>query len=316
MQYPCDTVKDLLPLCHDNACSDSSRRIVEEHLSECESCKAASERLGGGTRNRKNRKPVAAGICAAGGLAVPVLISLVINLVTAHALNWFFLVLTAMTTIALPVAVPFIAARRRWLYAVTSAFASWNLFLWACARYGHGGWFAAASLSSMLVLTSVFAPLVLRSLRLKKPFSRSKGLITMIIDTALLYALIVACGKYGNPETYWKPALLITTACALFAWLLFAVIRYAKFNGLIKAGVCVISGGLFACLFQLFSVKFFLFFFLAGCAAGGIFLITGIQKHRREAGKGEPGDVAQGELKQQGTAFFVPCCESNFWNRI
>ena len=299
MKYPCDTIKDLLPLYHDDVCSDASRRIVEEHLAECEACKETLVRLGDETYSERlreerdavighysqkaRRKSIVAGICVAGGLAVPVLISFVLNLVTAHALDWFFIVLTAMMTIALPIAVPFIVEKKKWLYAVTTSLASFNLFLWACARYGGGGWFAVASLSSMLVLASVFAPLVLRSLRLQKPFSRCKGLFTMAMDTILLYALIAACGKYGNPDAYWKPALLVTTACALFAWLLFAVIRYAKCNGLIKAGVCVVSGGLFASLFQLFSVKFFLFFFLAGCIIGGIFLITGIQKHRRKA---------------------------------
>jgi len=307
MKYPCDTIKDLLPLYHDDVCGASSKRIVEEHLSECASCKNTWTRLNDETYNehlrderdavighyskKARRKSIAAGICVAGSLAIPVLISFVINLVTAHALDWFFIVLTAMMTIALPIAVPFIVEKKKWLYTVISSFASYNLFLWACCRYGNGRWFAVASLSSMLVLMSVFLPLVLRSLRLKKPFSRCKGLITMAVDTLLLYALLVACGKYGNPGTYWKPALIITTACALFAWLLFAVIRYARLNGLIKAGVCVILGGLFASLFQLFSAKFFLFFFLAGCIVGGIFLITGIQKHKRRAITAKKGQI-------------------------
>ena len=302
MNYPCDTIKDLLPLYHDDVCSDASRQIVDEHLQECAACKTTMNRLNDETYNdhlreerdavighyakKSRRKSITAGICVASGLAVPVLISFVINLITAQALDWFFIVLTAMMTIALPIALPFIIEKQKWLYAVTSTCASFNLFLWACCKFSGGSWFAVASLSSMLVLTSVFAPLVLHSLHLKKPFSRSKGLITMAIDTVLLYALAAACGRYGNPDTYWKPALLITTLCALFAWLLFGIIRYAKCNGLIKAGLCVISGGLFATLLQFTSIHFYLLFFLAGCIIGGIFLITGIQKNKREANAG------------------------------
>lgn len=39
MKIPCEVVKDLLPLYHDNVCSDESRTIIEEHLLECDTCK-------------------------------------------------------------------------------------------------------------------------------------------------------------------------------------------------------------------------------------------------------------------------------------
>ena len=39
MKYSCEIVKDLLPLYHDGVCSEESTAMVEQHLSECESCK-------------------------------------------------------------------------------------------------------------------------------------------------------------------------------------------------------------------------------------------------------------------------------------
>ena len=38
MKYQCDIIKDLLPLYHDEVCSNESRIVVQEHLSECEAC--------------------------------------------------------------------------------------------------------------------------------------------------------------------------------------------------------------------------------------------------------------------------------------
>jgi hypothetical protein len=35
----CEIIKDLLPLYYDNVCSDESKTMVEEHLSDCNSCK-------------------------------------------------------------------------------------------------------------------------------------------------------------------------------------------------------------------------------------------------------------------------------------
>ncbi len=38
MKFPCDLIKDILPLYYDKVCSDESKKIVEQHLSECDSC--------------------------------------------------------------------------------------------------------------------------------------------------------------------------------------------------------------------------------------------------------------------------------------
>ncbi|PUB11130.1 zf-HC2 domain-containing protein [Paenisporosarcina sp. OV554] len=41
----CEIVKDMLPLYYDNVCSDDSKRMVEEHLVECDSCKMELDRI-------------------------------------------------------------------------------------------------------------------------------------------------------------------------------------------------------------------------------------------------------------------------------
>lgn len=40
MKISCEIIKDLLPLYHDEICSNDSIAMVEEHLTECDSCKA------------------------------------------------------------------------------------------------------------------------------------------------------------------------------------------------------------------------------------------------------------------------------------
>lgn len=42
----CEIVKDLLPLYHDEVCSDESRKMIEEHLADCDSCKNELNRIG------------------------------------------------------------------------------------------------------------------------------------------------------------------------------------------------------------------------------------------------------------------------------
>lgn len=45
MKYPCEIIKDLLPLYVDNIASEKSKNIVDEHLSECDSCKQDYEAM-------------------------------------------------------------------------------------------------------------------------------------------------------------------------------------------------------------------------------------------------------------------------------
>lgn len=40
MKISCEIIKDLLPLYLDGVCSNDSKVMVEEHLAECDSCKA------------------------------------------------------------------------------------------------------------------------------------------------------------------------------------------------------------------------------------------------------------------------------------
>jgi len=39
MKYPCDLIRDIMPLYHDEVASEESRRAVEEHLEECSACR-------------------------------------------------------------------------------------------------------------------------------------------------------------------------------------------------------------------------------------------------------------------------------------
>ncbi|MDR0883850.1 MAG: zf-HC2 domain-containing protein [Oscillospiraceae bacterium] len=326
MKHTCELVKDLLPLYHDEVCSSASRQMVEEHLAECPACKSVMEKLNDDTysnqlqeeknvviehyaKDAKRKKSTIAAICIGASLAIPVIVSLIVNVATAHALDWFFIVLTSVLTLAAPIIVPLVVEKQRWLLTFASFAASLNLLLLTCNWYASGDWFAVASVAVMLGLSVAFAPVILHTLGTKGILSRSKGLISMMLDTLLLYALILVCGQYATSGDYLRVALLITSICAGFAWLLFLVIRYLPTNGLVKAGISVLAGGVFLSLVNdiilwvlegSFKISFlstnllarnndalnanaYLLMFVTGCVVGGILLIVGLQKHKRVA---------------------------------
>lgn len=45
MKNKCGIIKDLLPLYHDNICTNDSKEAVEEHLLECQECKSEYEKM-------------------------------------------------------------------------------------------------------------------------------------------------------------------------------------------------------------------------------------------------------------------------------
>lgn len=45
MNIPCSIIKDLLPLYHDNVCSEDTKRVVEEHLKTCPDCRGEYEKM-------------------------------------------------------------------------------------------------------------------------------------------------------------------------------------------------------------------------------------------------------------------------------
>lgn len=47
MSKQCKIIEDLLPLYHDGVCSEESRQMVEEHLSQCEECRSLLSKIDG-----------------------------------------------------------------------------------------------------------------------------------------------------------------------------------------------------------------------------------------------------------------------------
>lgn len=266
MKYECDMVRDLLPLYHDSACSSSSRQIVEEHLSECSSCKSIftkmkdstldsrfkdeRENVVGNYAKKVKRKSLTVGLGISGILAIPIIVCLIVNLATGHALDWFFIVLTSLMVLGSLIVVPLVVDEKEGLWTIGSFTISLLLLLMTCCLYSGGNWFFVAAAAILFGLSVILLPYIIGQLPLKGFLSGHKGLIVMLTDTLLFYVLIIACGVYGKSAAYWPIAFPVTVISLIFPWFLFVIIRYVKINGLLKSGICVIFSGFFLSLYQ------------------------------------------------------------------
>lgn len=323
MKYSCEMVQDLLPLYHDKACSGASRKVVEEHLSECGACRSLLQKYEHsvydnllqkesadmiGRYNRKvQRKSLYIGAGIAGVLLIPILVCLIVNIATGHALDWFFIVLTALMVLASVTVVPLVVSEQRMLWTLGSFTGSLLLLLLSSCLYGGGDWFLIAASGVLFGLSVFFMPLVVYRLPLSGFWCRQKGLLALSADTVLLYNLIFVCGWYSGSDRYWMPAFGITTVCMLYVWIFFAVVRYLRANGFIRTGICMLLTGVFGstvsdlirwiqdgCFYlsmrdanilswqtdTLINANSYLLIFLAGVCGGLMFILAGLLKNR------------------------------------
>lgn len=315
MKYECDLIKDLLPLYCDQVCSAESGRAVEEHLTECDSCKALYIKMQDYTyddRLRDERKNVLqnhsqqikrkALLAGAVMLFIPVLVCLIVNLSVSRTLDWFFIVLTSIMLFASVTLVPFGVRGKKGLKTLCSFTASLLILLLTCSIYSNGNWFLIAASGVLLGLSVIFLPYVLHELPLHGAAAKHKGLMAMAGDTVLLYLLIVFCGIYVGNAGYWRPAFLITTVTAVYIWGIFVLIRYLRANAWVRSGLCCILSGVFLSMIhdiigwimgsgwtvslaganlrfwntnQLINSNSYLLILLTGTIIGGVLLLVG-----------------------------------------
>ncbi len=259
----CEIVKDLLPLYQDDICSDSSKKLIDEHLVTCEGCKDLLQKLKStqleeqliteknnilGLHAKKERKKTfTIGICTASVLMIPVIVCLICNLAIGHALDWFFIVLASLLLTASLTVVPLLAQEHTVLWTLGSFTISLLLLLFTICLYTHGRWFFLASVPTLFGLSVLFMPYVIRHIPLPKPLSQHKGLLVMIWDTIWLYAVLAVCGIYtATSLDYWRISFGIASYCLILPWMLFLIIRYGKGGAFTNAGLCVLFAGIFS----------------------------------------------------------------------
>lgn len=261
IRYECEMIQDLLPLYQDNVCSSSSKKIVEEHVTDCENCRkmlqllrsTAYEEVLEKEKNavldthvkKEKRRSMTIGLTMAGILMIPVIVCLICNLAIGHALDWFFIVLASLLLVASITVLPLLVYEKRALWTILGFTGSLILLLLVCCIYCKGNWFLLAAVPTILGLSIVFMPYIIYQVYLPKALKNKKGLLVMSWDTLWLYAVIFVCGLYNTHSDYWRVSLQITTFSILLPWAIFLCIRYVPVHPMIRAGLVTMVTGAF-----------------------------------------------------------------------
>lgn len=262
MKLDCNVICDLLPLYVDQICSNESRKLVDEHLTGCRNCTALLQQmlstemeadLKSETENviRRQakffkRKSAVVGAVIAGIFMIPILVCLIVNLASGAALNWFFIVLASLITAASLIVVPLILPENKLLWTFGTFTASLLLLFGVICIYTRGSWFFVVSSSVLFGFSVCFLPFAAYAKPIKSLLGRQKGLTVMTVDTLLFVLMMLSIGLYTKSPEFWRIGAAVSLPILALVWVLFLLIRYPKFNGFIKAGICTVIIGVFS----------------------------------------------------------------------
>lgn len=257
MNNNCDIVRDLLPLYIDEVCSPSSGKIVDEHLSQCDDCRTLLEKMRSNTveqslksekeiaiRNFKFKGAALAGAIIAGILMIPILICLIVNLASGHALDWFFIVLSALCVFASVTVVPLMVPKYKFPLTVGAFAASLLLLFGVCCIYSGGSWFFIASSAVLFGLAVVLLPIVANCQPLKELLGNHKVPAVLGCDTFLLFLMFLSIGFKVKSTEYNRITSAVVIPIVAFVWLVFALLRYPR-SKLLGWGLVVAAAGIF-----------------------------------------------------------------------
>ena len=242
MKTDCEVIRDLLPLYADDICSDKSRSMIEEHLSECPECSGMLEKLRAneieeGLKEEKDnviayqakrfrRRSTTVGSVISALFMVPILVCLIVNITTGHGLDWFYVVLAGLAVAASLIIVPITVAEDKLFWTFCAFTLSVLFLLGVTCFYTHGNWFFTAASAVLFGLSVLFLPFVVRAKPVKAMIGDFSKTVTVVAVDVILFANMM------NMISLWTKSIfktaLILLLCAAGGWLLVNAINAKK----------------------------------------------------------------------------------------
>ena len=205
-------IRDLLPLYADEACSEKSRALVNEHLLDCADCRAMLEKIKeteieNNLKSEKEsvlqygitqfkKRTAAVGSAVSGAFLVPILICLFLF---SSPLGWIDIVLASLCVAASVSVVPIMVQEDKFFWMLCAFTASLMVLLGVICIHSHGSWFWIASSASLFGLAAVGLPFTLKARPMKKLIGNYHPWIVLGgIDVALFFNMMSMIGSHGK----------------------------------------------------------------------------------------------------------------------
>ena len=242
MNKDCEVIRDLLPLYADEVCSETSRRLIEEHLRECPECSGELEKLRtheieDGLQEEKEqvisyqakrfrRRSATVGSVIAGVFMIPVLVCLIVNLASGAALGWFFVVLGGLAVAASLIIVPLMVPEDKLFWTFCAFCLSLLLLLAICNFYTHGNWFWLVASAVLFGFSVLFLPFVMKAKPVREITAGIKRWPVILTVDLILFANMMNMITLRSKSIFKTGGIL--ALCAAGIWLLVTVIKQKR----------------------------------------------------------------------------------------
>lgn len=299
----CEIIQDILPLYHDEVCSEASKRMIEEHIKHCNECEKVLNALNKTDtfdemtlestevleRHAKREKNVAltTGIVIASLLTLPIIIAIMLTLPGYSDWKTNAVLISAMLLVAGLTVVPLVSKQKKFTKTIiVSTIALLLVIFFTEIFFDNGGLlrFFEIAFSVIFGISLFFAPFVIKQAELPDVLKNQKGLLTMSWDTVWFYLMIFVFA-IAYPASR-KDLVYVSTFFVIVIWLIFAIIRYLKKNVFIKAGIITCFIGFWIAIgnylgwIVVYEYKFHTQILIVATLAGLLLFVVGIIKNK------------------------------------
>ncbi len=189
--------------------------------------------------------------------AVALIPCFICNLAIDKTLSWFWIVVSALLLAFTFTNLPKLIKKYKLILIPLSQYLALILLLGVCCIYTNGNWFWIASLSVLLGLIIIFAPIFIAKYDAFSKIKKYNDFISVAVDFIGLNILLIVINTYtlinGYADGWWylKIALPIVLGVYLALNILLSI-RFLKINKFIKTSIVLLLSNAFLYLPPLF----------------------------------------------------------------
>ena len=259
MNNSCEIIKDLLPLYVDGVCSDSSKEMVENHLSECMDCRiierqirntnienmVKEERTAVLDRYAKKERSAAwkAGAVIAGLLFAPIILSTLVILSEGIKGEYGLLsiIISAMLLVASLTAVPLMSKRDRFVRTILGMTASILLLEFFIQMYYRES-FADVAVPTLFGLSVPFFPFVVRSSMMPRKLADKKLLTVLVWALFWFFLTLVVVRMPKAVNAPFNEGMVVSAFLMVIVWTVYSAMKLIKADlNTFEKGVIIMS---------------------------------------------------------------------------
>ena len=191
------------------------------------------------------------------GYGVALIPCFICNLAINKTLSWFWIVISAFILAFTFTNLPKFIKKYKLILIPLSQYLALVLILGVCCIYTGGNWFWVASLSILLGLTIIFAPIFTTKYEVFSKIKKYNDFISVAVDFLMLNILLIVINsytltnRYANGWWYFKIALPIVL-CVYLALNIIMSVRFLKTNRFLKTSIVLLLSNVFLYLPPLF----------------------------------------------------------------